>query len=76
MLMILSEVGKMKLIIGGIGLLVFCYVMDLLVNLPGFLKELRIVNMEIGRNDGRAQKHWKKKKRRLILSLLPFVKYK
>lgn len=40
-----------------------------------FQTELKYINGEIRRTSGREQKHWKKKKRRLLLSLLPFVKY-
>ncbi len=42
----------------------------------GFSKELKLINIEIGRTTGREQRHWKKKKKRLFLSLIPFVKYK
>lgn len=40
-----------------------------------FQSELKYINGEIRRTSGRERKHWKKKKRRLWLSLLPFVKY-
>ena len=43
--------------------------------LRDFRRELRYINKEIGRTDGREREHWKKKKKRLWLSLLPFYHY-
>lgn len=40
-----------------------------------FFQELKYINSEIKRNDGRERKRWKQRKKRLLLSLLPFVKY-
>ncbi len=40
-----------------------------------FAKELRYIKMEIGRTEGSEQKFWKRKKKKLWLSLFPFVKY-
>ena len=40
-----------------------------------FTKELKYINTEIRRTDGRERKHWKKQKRKLWLSLLPFYRY-
>ena len=40
-----------------------------------FQQELRYLNNEIGRTSGKEKKRWKKRKRRLLLSLLPFVRY-
>ena len=40
-----------------------------------FTRELRYLNMEIARSEGTEQVHWRRKKRRLWLSVLPFVKY-
>ena len=40
-----------------------------------FSQELRFLNNEIGRTTGSEQKHWLRRRRRLWLSLLPFVRY-
>ena len=40
-----------------------------------FSCELRYLNNEIGRTDGEKREHWIRQKRRLWLSLIPFVKY-
>lgn len=40
-----------------------------------FKKELRHVSIEIGRTDGKEREYWVRKKRRLWLSILPFVRY-
>ena len=40
-----------------------------------FQKELSVINAEIARNTGREKRHWKKRKRRLLLSILPFRRY-
>ena len=43
---------------------------------PDFIREMRILNMEISRTKGESQEFWKMRRRRLWLSLIPFVKYK
>lgn len=40
-----------------------------------FQKELRYLNKEIERTTGEEQKHWKRRKKRLLSSLIPFVRY-
>ena len=40
-----------------------------------FSHELRYLNNEIGRTEGEEREHWIRQKRRLWLSLIPFVKY-
>lgn len=47
----------------------------LLSFIPHFSYELRYINREIERTKGDARKHWIRERRRLWLSLLPFVKY-
>lgn len=47
----------------------------LVVFIVGFTKELRYICFEISRNDGQEREYWLKRKRRLWLSLLPFVRY-
>ncbi len=44
-------------------------------HLLAFVRELRYLNSEIGRTSGREQRHWKRRRRRLWLSLLPFIRY-
>ncbi len=41
----------------------------------GFSQELRYLNNEIGRTHGLERERYIKRKRKLWLSLLPFVKY-
>lgn len=41
----------------------------------GFKKELRLINMEIRRTEGKERERWLRRKRRLWLSIIPFVKY-
>lgn len=51
----------------------------LLLSLPWlnwFLREMRFLNMEIQRSHGKEQERWKRRKRRLWLSIIPFVKYR
>lgn len=40
-----------------------------------FRQELKYINSEIGRNEGREKERWKRRKKRLLLSIIPFVKY-
>lgn len=41
-----------------------------------FRWELKRLKSEIGRTKGREQERWKRKKKKLWLSLLPFVRYR
>ena len=43
--------------------------------LQWFRRELRYVNKEIARTHGDEKKHWEKRKKRLLRSLIPFVRY-
>lgn len=40
-----------------------------------FSRELNYLNIEIKRTEGSERKYWLRKRRRLWLSLIPFVKY-
>jgi len=40
-----------------------------------FSRELKYLNCEIDRTSGREREYWIRKKRKLWLSLIPFVKY-
>lgn len=64
-------------IIGTISLfLAIVIIYGLTTALPKFLFELKTINIEIGRTNGIERKYWKRQKRKLLLSILPFVKYK
>lgn len=43
--------------------------------LKDFSLELRYLNNEIKRTRGREQEHWIRERRKLWMSILPFVKY-
>ena len=47
----------------------------LVLFIVSFAKELQYIQFEINRNDGAEREYWIAEKRRLWLSLLPFVKY-
>ena len=61
------------------GLTAACIVLLLLIGLVlrygSFTRELRRLNNEIGRTYGEERKRWLRRRRRLWLSLLPFVRY-
>jgi len=40
-----------------------------------FIRELRYLNTEIARTTGGHRQHWLRRRRRLWLSLIPFVRY-
>ena len=40
-----------------------------------FLMELRYLNKEIERTSGEEKEHWIRRKKRLLLSWIPFVRY-
>lgn len=46
----------------------------LVLRLWNLKRDIKYVNMEIRRTRGSERKHWKKEKRRLWLSLIPFYK--
>ena len=48
---------------------------EFIISLNEFRTELRYINNEINRTDGKEREHWVKQRRRLWLSLLPFVRY-
>ena len=43
---------------------------------PEFFRELQFLKMEISRTTGEERKKWLRQRKRLLLSLIPFVKYK
>ncbi len=64
-----SVVGMLGVIIGAVFIVFF------IIWLHDFLFELRNVNDEINRNEGRERKYWTSRRRRLWLSLIPFVRW-
>lgn len=61
------------LVLATIGLILLClWIVPLII---GFREELKYIDMEIQRTEGRERAHWEKKRRKLWLSLLPFVRY-
>lgn len=55
-------------------LLIFIF-LEIVSFISDFSLELQYLNMEIGRTDGDERNHWIHRRRRLWLSLIPFVKY-
>ena len=47
----------------------------LAIRISDFTRELRYLNTEIARTTGEQRKHWLRCRRRLWLSLIPFVRY-
>lgn len=45
------------------------------IYISGFIRELRYLNTEIARTTGEQRRHWLRCRRRLWLSLIPFVRY-
>lgn len=62
-----------------IGIVAVFFLILLLFGLVSFIndfsQELRYLNNEIRRTDGAERRHWIRQRRRLWLSLIPFVKY-
>lgn len=62
-----------------IGIVATFFLIILLVGLvlffDEFSRELKYINCEIQRNTGAERRRWIRKRRRLWLSLIPFVKY-
>ena len=48
----------------------------LIMKFPEWKRELKYINMELLRAEGGERRHWKRCKKRLLLSILPFVKIK
>lgn len=63
-----------------IGVVVVVILLPMLIGLVVFINdfssEQRYLNNEIGRTTGGERRYWKRQKRRLWLSLIPFVKYR
>lgn len=53
----------------------FLLLFGLVSFLNNFSQELKYINGEIKRTDGSERRYWIRQRRRLWLSLIPFVKY-
>ena len=70
----LSETVYYFLIIVFVVLMLALLICRIVIRFERLKRELKYVNLEIGRTSGSERKYWKKKKRRLWLSLIPFYK--
>ena len=65
-----------KLILWCLGLLALPIIVVLTaIRIDGFIRELRYINTEIARTTGEQRQYWLRLRRRLWLSLIPFVRY-
>ena len=55
--------------------LFFLLLICLISFLADFSQELKYINCEIQRSDGSERRYWIDRRRRLWLSLIPFIKY-
>lgn len=55
--------------------LIFTLLVGFAFQISDFKQELKYLNCEIERTDGEEQKYWIRRRRKLWLSLIPFVKY-
>lgn len=63
------------LIIGLIAIIILlAFIVWLALFIKEFKKNLQYINMEIERSDGSERRYWLRQRRRLWLSLIPFVK--
>ncbi len=60
-------------IVAAIFLILVLYVFSSFIN--DFSRELKYINCEIERSSGNERKYWIRKRRKLWLSLIPFMKY-
>lgn len=59
-----------------IGALLFIIVLiNAMIGLQEFCKELRYLNAEINRTTGSEREQWKCRKKRHMMSLIPFYRY-
>ena len=56
-------------------IVILALMVGMVSSMNSFSRELRYSNREIKRSYGRERKVWLRRRRRLWLSLLPFVKY-
>ena len=66
---------ELYLIIGLVAIIVLlAFIVWLALFIKEFKKNLQYINMEIERSDGSERRYWIRQRRRLWLSLIPFVK--
>lgn len=70
----LSETIYDLLIAVSVVVMAVLLILRLALSLEKLIRELKYVNLEIKRTRGSERDYWKKKKRRLWLSLIPFYK--
>lgn len=62
-----------------VGIFLILFLFFILIGITCFFKEfsreLKCINCEIYRSTGEERRYWIKQRRRLWLSLIPFVKY-
>lgn len=72
----MKDIYIIWIIAGAMGLvLAIALILNLSEWHASFKKELSHLNQEIARTNGREREYWKKRKKRLLLSIIPFVKY-
>lgn len=73
---IANTVSWIKLGLAVAAVLILVFILAVFIPwLQDFRRELRYLNSEISRTEGREQQHWIKRKKRLIRSILPFCRY-
>ena len=56
-------------------LIAILWIVWIILKLEKFRWELKRLNIEIGRTTGEEQKRWRALRRKLWLSLIPFIRY-
>lgn len=56
-------------------LIAMLWIVWIILGLEKFRWELKRLNIEIGRTTGEEQKRWRALRRKLWLSLIPFIRY-
>ena len=64
-----AAIGLLGLILAAV------FILFMVIWLHDFRFELRNINDEINRNEGEERKYWIARRRRLWLSLIPFVRW-
>lgn len=72
----MEDNGLWTLIALFVGIFCFALIVKFAMWLNDFSGELKYLNSEIGRTDGSEKCYWKRQKRRLLLSIIPFVRYR
>lgn len=70
-----TDLGFHLFLVVGIGILLVVVFVGFIKWLLDFRRELQHLTGEIYRTRGKKQKYWIRKRRKLWLSILPFVRY-